>query len=437
MRYTRIPAAMLRKALHCKAGGTLTLTAVVFPAVLGFSGLALDGAHWYQQRRDTQSMVDAAAVAGAYAKLDEETLDQIRSVVRAEAVRNGYEDVAANEILVVDVSGSGGNGVSAPLIDVVIRRSVPLYFAGLFLESRSTTIAARALSGVRNLGPQCVIALDETASRAVEFSGSASADIGCGVASNSDSDEALFISGDAILQANPAQAFGDIAIEGAGTLISELPPLPFSPRVDDPFADLPAPPSPPCDLTASGNQPVTVSDSADIVDSNGDGFTTFCGGLELSGTLTIDPGTLVIRNGDFTTKGNTNVSGAEVTVMLTGDAPSDVGNVHLNNNTVMDLSAPTSGPYQGLLIYQDPKAENPDDSVFNGGVNLSLDGAIYMPKGHIQFSGGADNPNNCLQIVSRTVTFTGNSFIRNNPTVCQDLGLADGGSTQRQVVLLE
>jgi len=437
MRHTAFITTTLRDVLNSRSGGTLTLTAVVFPAVLGFSGLALDGAHWYQQRRDTQSMVDAAAVAGAYAKLDEVTLDQIRTVVRAEAIRNGYEDVAANEILVADVSAGGGNANALPLVEVVIRRQVPLYFAGMFLGGESTNIAARAVSGVRNLGPQCVIALDETASRAVEFNGNATADIGCGVASNSDSNEALYIGGSAILQANPAQAFGDIAIEGSGVLDSELPPLPFSPRVDDPFANLAPPPSPPCDLSGNANQPVKISDSADIIDSNGDGFTTFCGDLELDGTLTFDPGTFVIRNGDFTTKGNTNVTGSDVTVVLTGDGPSDVGNVHLNNNTVMDLNAPTSGPLEGVLFYQDPKADTPDDSVFNGGANLDLDGAIYMPKSHIQFSGGAGNPNNCLQLVSRTVTFIGNSFIRNDPTVCQDLGLAQGGTTQRQVVLLE
>ena len=437
MRHTVPLAPLLRRVLRSKAGGTLTLTAVVFPAVLGFSGLALDGAHWYQQRRDTQSMVDAAAVAGAYAKLNQQSLDQIRDIVLEEAVRNGYEDVAVNEILVADVSGNGGTGVSLPLVDVVVRRQVPFYFAGLFLGGESTTIAARAVSGVRNLGPQCVIALDETAARAIEFTGNTTADIGCGVASNSDSNEALYISGDAILEANPAQAFGDIAIEGSGTLISELPPLPFSPRVDDPFAGLAPPPSPPCDLSGTGNQPVKISDSSEVVDANGDGFTTFCGGIEFGGTLTLDSGTIVVRNGDFTTKGNTNVSGSDVTVMLTGDGPSDVGNVHLNNNTVMDLSAPTSGPFAGLVFYQDPKAETPDDSLFNGGVNLDLDGAIYMPASHIEFSGGAGNPNNCLQLVSRTITFIGNSFVRNDLTVCEDLGLATGGSTQRQVVLLE
>jgi len=436
MRRRETIIALLLRALTDRRAGTLTLTAVVFPAILGFSGLALDGAHWYQQRRITQSITDAGAVAGAYAKLDEETLDEIEAAVREEAVRNGYEDVAANQITVADVSGPP-SGSAVPLIEVVVRRSVPLYFAGIFLEGDGIAIAARAVSGVRNLGPQCVIALDETAARAVEFTGSTTADIGCGVASNSDSDEALYIGGNAILRANPAQAFGDIAIEGSGQLDSQLPPLPFSPRVDDPFANTAAPPSPPCDLSGNGNQPAKVSDSADIQDTNGDGFTTFCGGLELSGSLSLDPGTLVIRNGDFSTKGGTSVTGSGVTVMLTGDSPSEVGRVHLNNNTEMSLTAPISGPLEGLLFYQDPAALNPDRSLFNGGVDLDLNGAIYMPESHIEFSGGAGNPNNCLQVVGRTVTFIGNSFIRNDPTVCQDLGLADGGSMQQQVVLLE
>jgi len=426
----------LARLLGDTRGGTLTLTAVTLPAILGFSGLALDGAHWYQQRRDTQSMVDSAAIAGAYAKLDDETLTGIEQVVKEEAERNGYEDVAVNAINVADVSTSSTSN-PRPLIEVEIRRQVPLYFASLFLDGDGTTIAARAVSGVRNLGPQCVIALDETAARAVDFTGNTTADIGCGVASNSDSDESLHIGGSAILQANPAQAFGDIAIEGSGDLISELPPLPFSPRVDDPFAGTPSPPSTNCDLNPPGGQGIGIDASTNLADTNADGFITLCGDVTFQGNVTLPSANFIVRNGDISTQGNTDVTGSGVSFTLTGDSPSEVGSVHLNNNTQMDLSPPTSGAMEGLLFFQDPMASNPDDSVFNGGVNLDLDGAIYMPNSHVEFSGGAGNPDNCLQIVARTVTFTGNSFIRNNPTVCQDLGLADGGTAQKQVVLVE
>ncbi len=439
MTLVKIMASLLRTCFHDESGGTLTLTAVVFPVLLGASGLALDGAHWYSQRRATQTIVDAAAVSSAYAKLEEKSQDDIYAVALEEAVRNGYEAVADNTLTVTDASaGGGGGGATAPLVDVSVSRQVPLYFASLFMEGRSIIISARALSGVRFLGPQCIIALNQSASRAVEFAGNTTADIGCGVVSNSDSEEALYIGGNAQLMANPAQAFGDIRISGSGQLISQLPPLPFSPRVADPFADLPSPPSPPCDVSGPGKKAFTATSGAQLVDTNGDGYITVCGGLEFSGNVNLDSGTYVVRNGDVSQKtGGTSVSGSELSFLLTGDNPTKVGGLKFNSNANLDMSAPTSGTYKGILFYQDPKVVSPSKNILNGGVDLELDGVIYFPASHLSFSGGASNPNNCLQVVADTVTFTGNSFVRNDPTVCENMGLADGGSSQRQVVLLQ
>ncbi|WP_281302200.1 pilus assembly protein TadG-related protein [Iodidimonas sp. MBR-14] len=428
--------AILHRLARNQMGGTLALTAVVFPAVIGFSGLALDGAHWYAQRRSTQSMVDAAAVAGAYARLEQKPDGIVDAVVRTEAVRNGFEPLPANNLIVKPLSSSIDPGTTA-LVDATISRQVPLYFAGLLIPGTHIPISARAVAGVRNLGPQCIIALNETAARAVEFTGSTTADIGCGVASNSDSDEALFIGGSAVLMANPAQAFGDVAIEGSGELISQLPPLPFSPRVPDPFESLSVPPLSSCDQSGSGNKGVQINDGSQLVDVDGDGLITLCGGVDFSGNITLPSATYVIRNGDISTGGNTDISGDQLSFILTGDQPGDVGRVALNNNTEMQLSAPQSGPYQGVLFFQDQKALSPDRSLFNGGADLQLDGAIYMPRSLVEFSGGSSNPDHCLQIVSDRVTFTGNSFIRNDPAVCADLGLILGGTTQKQVVLLE
>lgn len=414
----------------------MTLTALVFPVVAGFSGLAMDGAHWYSQRRATQGIADASAVAGAYARLKQESTTVVTQTVLDEAIRNGYEDVAANTLTVIEVTAAS-TGAAVPLLDVRVARAVPLYFASLILDRASIPISARAVSGVRNLGPQCIIALNQTAARAVEFTGNTTADIGCGVASNSDSDEALYIGGSAVLKANPAQAFGDIAIEGSGVLDSQLPPLPFSPRAPDPFENIQMPPTTPCDVSGSGNQPFSVTGNGQLTDVNGDGFITVCGGVTFKNTVDLDPGIYVVKNGDLSTQGGTTVTGDGISILLTGDSPTDVGSVNLNNNTVMDLSAPTSGPYEGVLFYQDRDASNPDESKFNGGVDLELDGVIYMPRSLVEFSGGSSNPDNCLQIVADRVTFTGNSFIRNDPTVCADLGLVLGGTTQQQVVLLE
>ena len=48
-------------------GSMIALTAVSMTAVMGFAGLGVDVAMWYAEKRATQSMADAAAVAATYA----------------------------------------------------------------------------------------------------------------------------------------------------------------------------------------------------------------------------------------------------------------------------------------------------------------------------------------------------------------------------------
>lgn len=423
-------------------GSTLTLTAVVFPAVAGFSGLALDGANWYAQRRATQTMADAAAIAGAYALIANEGQQAIEAAALLEAERNGYEALPGNQVVAVQ-STAAPNPPIVPLIEARVERRTRLYFAGLFLPGDSIPISARAVSGARALGPQCVIALNESAPRAIHVTGSTVADIGCGVISNSnDPDEALLISGSAELSANPAQAVGKVDIDGNGTLNSQLPPLSFSPKVADPLGGLPNPPAGPCDVTASGNSRTVVESAGDLPVPGADGVTTFCGNVQFDGAFDLPAGQYVVKNGDFDLGSKANVTGTGVTVMFTGDDPAtDTGNVTNMNGGSIALSASTdeNDPFRGVLFYQDRRKTNcpAQGNKFNGGIDMSLDGVIYFPACEVEFLGGAANPDNCMQVIADIVTFTGNSFIRNNPTTCQNLGLTGPGFIQQQVVLIQ
>src|SRR3546814_3053987 len=79
---------------------------------------------------------------------------------------------------------------------------------------------------------------------ALPISGTSSVTLGCGVASNSSSSQAIYVGGNATLVANPAQAFGDIFVGNNATLVTESPVQPYSQRVDDPYADIIMPVSP-------------------------------------------------------------------------------------------------------------------------------------------------------------------------------------------------
>ncbi len=91
------------------------------------------------------------------------------------------------------------------------------------------------------------------------------------------------------------------------------------------------------------------------------------------------------------------------------------------------LTAPGTGDYANILIYQDRRASiseaaadgetdasKADKNHINGGSNSWLDGAIYMPKSHLTFNGGSGLDVRCLRLVTRRIKFSGNTAMTNN-----------------------
>lgn len=415
-------------------GGAMIFVGLSLSALLGFASLGVDVANLYSEKRATQNMADAAAVSGTYADIKSGgNLTTVEQAALSEAQRNGFVSGGSNVMQVAMVPNSGLPQPIRPRVEVLVRRQVQLVFLQMFMPSNQQEIAARAVGGWRYLGPMCVIALDETEAGAVTFSGSTTADISCGVASNSSSGTAINISGNATLIANPAQAYGDIAITGSGQLISNYPPLPHSPRVADPYENevFPNPPAT-CDLM---NLTVSPNTTVNIPNPGGGSF-KICGDVDVRGTLNLGPGTYYVHDGDVDFNAQSHVSGTGVTLAMTGSTPGNVGDIHINGGADIDLQAPSSGAYEGIVIYVDPIADRQLHRL-NGGSDMELLGVVYAPSQDLHFNGGSSTPG-CTQLITRTITFTGNSFIENTPALCQsaglNLGTADG---QRQVVLVE
>ena len=103
---------------------------------------------------------------------------------------------------------------------------------------------------------------------------------------------------------------------------------------------------------------------------------------------------------------------------LTPNLGAEIGGVDFNADAHIDLSAPGSGPYDGIVIYQDRRAESGPSKVnkINGNASSVIDGAFYFPKQQLQINGGAGLTFNCAQFVAYIVEFSGNSTIKNTCT---------------------
>jgi Flp pilus assembly protein TadG len=418
-------AGLARRLARDTGGGVMIWTGLGMPIILGISGLGLDTAMWYLDRRVMQSAVDTAAISAALAKAGDGDADAINAAV-AKALTDNKFTLGSGDTITVNIPpASGPNTTNDTAVEVIIKRKATLLLSQL-VNTDQVNISTRAVAGAVPVGEHCIVALDHDADSAVLFTGTADANIACGVASNSKSDRAIHVGGKAVLKADPAQAFGDIYVEGSATLDTVQPPQPRSPRVPDPFGaegrDLQLP------LTAGVCTP-----SPDLSGSSGTINLTpgyYCGDLLIENkTVNLAPGTYIIEDGDLRVKAGSIVAGDGVTFILTGSNPSQVGIFEITSSSQFNVTAPTSGDYAGVVMYVDQTANsndgsgNPFTNYLYGGASMGIKGAIYSPSRKIEFTGGGTASSDCLYLIGRLVTVTGNAAINNDASVCESIGL--------------
>ena len=310
--------------------------------------------------------------------------------------------------------------------------SQPLYFMALFgtgpIDIQARAVAAKLVSGTGS----CVMGLDETLDGTIEFSGTSNSIVKCGITSNSNSEESIYIFGNATLDADPVYAVGDITLQGNVDFIYDAPPMPYAYPAKDPYEDLLVPTDPESCDQGSGITHITSNPGKILYPGR------YCGGIKITdSTATFMPGVYLLDKGDFETSGTSTLIGTGVTFIFTATdgfgifgPAADIGGLKIVGGTVATLSAPTSDtdPYQGILFFQDQRAPCCQGNTlisndFLGGTEMNLQGAIYFPNQEIKFSGGASLMNSCLQIIGDKVTFTGTSYLNATETNCAAAGV--------------
>jgi Flp pilus assembly protein TadG len=420
----------LRDFLCNQAGGLAVYAALTLPVVAGLVGFGLDTSVWYAKRRDVQGMADAASVAAAHTTMQGGTSTEILAAATTEATRNGYDSTAcpdASCLVLAEVNNTFGTSTTET-IQVTVRQQAPMRFASLFIDE--VFISAYASSGVEQLGAQCVLALNPTAKGAVTFSGNTSADVGCGVASNSDHAESILVSGSAELIANPVQAYGGISVSGSGSITSDFPLLPFSFEVEDPYKDFAMPALPgTCDYDNSTTPDTTVAplDTVTFL-PNGTGYARLCGDVLIQGTATFEPG-IYFFDGDFEIRATATVDATGgVTFIMMDDTPAGVGIVMWNGGATINLDAPDAGPTEGMALIQDLNAPGGVTNKIIAGSSQVINGVIYFRNQKIEFTGGSDLVDSCVQIIADEVEFIGDSVLENNTGVCVTVGVNTNGT---------
>lgn len=413
-------------------GAIIILWALLLPAILGFIGLGVETAYWYMNERDLQSTTDAAAVAAAY-KIN--TSGSVTTAAQTEITRNGYTvstspspSIGNVSVTVANPPTSGTYSGNSNAVKVTVTQPQDIGIASLFLTSASVSTTATALK--QSSGEACLLALNSSASGAIDLSGGAQVNMStCVAAANSTSSSAIDVTGGADLTVTNVHTPGNYSVSGTGSsIVNSSPNVTGGSAVTNPYASYTNPTYSGCDY--SGHTQIDGS----VTLSEG----VFCGDLTFKNgsNVTLNPGTYVIKGGNLTFKEA--ITGTGVTFVLTGDPSSTTGTVSVNAGASLNLTAPTAadttgsitGNYAGMVFYQDQNAPTGANNNFNGGSTMSITGAMYFKNQEVTFNGGSSTTSTCLKIVADTIKITGNANMTTScPTTVPDIDMP-GGTVQ-------
>ena len=378
-------------------GGVLVYTAFALPILLGISGLAIDASTWYAGKRVAQAAADSGALAAALEVMRLEQGDEEYSVSESElkviaiaaAGENGYDAGDGDSIEVNYPPKSGAYAGTAGAVEVIVQQPASVFLARILMDRNEITVAGRAVA-VGGIKDECVYALGETGS-VVTASGGAEVNLPCGIAANSNDDDAL------------VTATGIKVVGGMKGDCIEPDTAAKTNKFNDPFATMAAPSGfGGCEETKK----INVKNGDDVTLEPG----VYCGGISVSGGfLTFEPGQYVFDGSSLSVSGG-EVSGAGVSFYITADSGQG-DNISISSDSVVNLSAPTDGDMQGVLFYQDRGSPTNITHTISGQADTSLQGILYFPNQALNFSGGSTTDPVPSIIVADEVKFTGHTNI--------------------------
>ncbi|MGL4398157.1 MAG: pilus assembly protein TadG-related protein [Hyphomicrobium sp.] len=393
------------------SGSVAILFGLLVPGLIGFTGLAVDGAYWMMERNKLQATTDGAAISATHSL----QLDGGGNGLTAEATKvfaKAYGDGAGNiDVAVNSPPQSGPMAGNTSAVEITASRPQPVFFLGI-LGVEDVVVAVRSVARIDQLTEACLLSLADDQDKSIEITGNAAVNLNCGIASNSLSSTSVYMSGSSTINATGVSAVGDIYKSNGSDLETGGGPMKsHAPKMTDPYGpegrNLQVPATP---AGCTANK-LTVKNTVTLTPGR------YCNGIKFqNGTATLAPGTYIIDGGDFSANAQATIVGDNVTIILTGSGSNYAG-LDINGGATLALNAPKSGTaMDGVLFFQDPNAPTYKGNTvvqnkLNGNADMELSGAMYFPKQGLTFSGGSNASISCLQIVGYKVSFNGNTSI--------------------------
>jgi hypothetical protein len=386
--------------------------------LVGALAVGFEVSNWYLITRGMQNAADAAAMAAATnggSNYDVEA----RAVAAQYGFVNGTNNITIAVANTAPCPGGGNNCYS-----VTISGFMPLLLSQVVGYRGDATLngaAAKQLGSSSIAGHPgapvsfCLLALGP---QGIRTNGAPKANMNCNVMSNSGATCNGHNLGAPIGAAsNTNNGCGVIAYSNVPAVTDTYAPFASKIPADSCGGSYPQEPG-------KKGTPLPASNQWSGSKSLPSGDTKICGDLQLTGNVTIDTplggsgSVLTIFNGQLDTNGYTisTTNGSGLTVVFSGDngsythAPTGGGTI--------DIAAPTSGPWSGVAIYQDPKlTSGVDISAAGNSPAWDITGLVYLPNSSVTFSGAVNKAGfgkSCFVLVVKDITVNGTGMILPN-----------------------
>ena len=383
--------------LSQRRGQALIVVALALAGLIGIVGLVVDGGNAFLDRRKAQNAADAAALAGALARIRGE--DMV-TIAFASAAQNGYNnDSVTNRVEFFSPPKDGPHSDNVEYIQIIITSHIDTYFARIVGRSQITNVV-QAVARTKGseykqlLSGMAVVSLAPSSNcgnqKSFWIHGNATLDIsGGGVFINSNNETC------ALLQhGNGSLRVGDgyrIDVVGGASIQK---PLLFTPGVVVGAVPVNYPP------------PFFMPE----VDCEGETAQVSEDGTSMTPGVWKDefpPASVThLESGNYCLENGMNINGP----LQGSDVVFNVmdGDVRFGTANII-LDAPDSGDNAGLLIYL--PQENNSRVVLDGGSGSIISGTILAPASPIVINGNSSSSGFHSQIIGYTVEAGGSGNV--------------------------
>jgi Flp pilus assembly protein TadG len=386
-RFFRDARKLFNEFCRARGGNLAVVFALSAVPVVGAIGAAVDFARVSDMRSQLQGALDAAVLAG----VTQLSANQVSAAGNMFDLNvNGKYPTSPARSFTQNSDGS---------LSGTARASVSMSFMSAFHALTALTaqqdsplvitVTSKAVPGqqatVSPASKVCLFLVNQTKEGLVVNSGAKITAPGCDVHILSTHNTAATF--------NATLGVNTICIKGASILKNggvNPPAVTNCATIADPFASrMPTVSAGSCTFnnqTYSGN--VTLSPG------------TYCGSTNFngSGTLTLSPGLYIIKGGAMTFNSSWTVNGTGVTFYLADQNAT----LTFNGNVPANLSAPTSGTYANILMFEPTGLSNTNLPI-NGSSGSIFTGLMYLPSRDVTINMTSNITSNSLTMVFSTL----------------------------------